>query len=1563
MSLPRNEVPPFEPADDTAGAAGAVTDRTELRARARPAVVPLSFAQERLWFLDQLDPGSTAWNVHMAWRMRGELDEAALHRAVSEVVRRHESLRTRFPAEGGTARQLVDPPSPVPLPRVDLRNVPASDAEAEARRLAEDEVRRPFDLAAGPLLRASLFRLGADHHVVLVVMHHILTDGWSWAVFLRELSETYRAVTAGEPVSLPDLPVQYADYAVWQRAWLTEERLEAQLDYWRRQLAGLRPLRLPFDRPRPKRPTFHGGTRPLALGTDLSERVQALARHEKVTPYMFILAAVQVLLARYSGQDDVAVGSPIAGRTRPELEGLIGFFINALVLRGDLSADPTVRELLAQTRDTALAAYAHQDLPFERLVAELEPTRDLARHPLFQVLVGFRVAAGDEPELPGLELTSFDLPQATRRFDLELQFYKGSDGLVGEVIYATDLFDVETVDRLATHLEQLLRAMVASPDDRVSQLQFLSGEELRRLDDSNDTAMPYASEQCVHELFEAQVARTPAATAVVAGAEKRSFRDLDDAADRLALRLRAMGVGREVVVGVCLERSVELVVSLLAVLKSGGVYLPLDPRYPSERLAFMLRTSRARLVLTTEQLLSRLGDLTVPALYVDVSEDACPDRSARPARCSTYPDNLAAVVYTSGSTGRPKGVAIPHRQLTNRLAWVWQRYPFSDDDVACARSKTSFLPSLPELLGPLCAGTTTVLTTEEQASDPEQLVQVLAAHRITRIVLVPSLLAALLDADLDLETKLGDLRLCSLGGEPLAADLVQRMQARLPTVTVVNQYGASELNDVLTYEAPSELSQSDGRVPVGRPIANTRAYVLDRRLNRVAIGVAGELFIGGVGLARGYLHQPALTAQRFVPDPFAADGSRLYRTGDLARYRPDGHIEHLGRTDFQLKIRGFRIEPAEVEDALRAQPEIRDVVVTSHADHRREPRLVAYVVARDAALPPGPELRARLRRRLPDYMIPVAFVALDSLPRTPAGKVDRVALPAPDFAGAGGARDAADPRGTTEQLVAATWADLLGVEHVGVDANFFDLGGDSLMATRMVSRLRSQGLDITLQEFFEHQTVAEVAHVARPAKAADALPAPDQRTMVAADTSDTIEAPTTYEQRKSAELDERGLPRFNVVDAAYQLIGRVDTHAIEEAVNLIVQRHESLRTAFMGGAEELRQVIYPSLHVSVPVLDLRTMPLRERLSEVDRLILSQRNTRFDLTQPPLVRASILRVDDAEYVLLVAMHHIVSDAWSRNIFLAEMAAVYRQLMAGGDPSTAVADLPIQYRDHVTAALHDLDVNAQRKLDFWKRELRDLPERLELAGARSRDSINDYSRGAHQFSLPADDLERLLALGRHRQATLFMMLMAAYTTVLAQRSGTRDIVVSTMLAGRDRSEYEPLIGLFAQPTSIRTRLDEAETFVELVDHVRAVALRVFDNQGLPLAQFASELGLGDDPWRLPVWDIWFTFHPRMLEQTDLLRPDVLPDITVDQIDVYEREHYEEPARWGGDNLTLLVAEKPDQLFCVLEYNERLFDAGTIADMAHAFEHVVARVARDPQISLSALLSPTTDEDSHR
>ncbi|MEV6868895.1 amino acid adenylation domain-containing protein, partial [Streptosporangium subroseum] len=1519
---------------------------------ARQGVLPLSFGQQRLWFLDQLEPGSSEFNAPLALRLAGALDVAALSAALDAIVERHEVLRTRLVAVDGVPHQVIDPPAGFGLTVTDLSG--ETDPLARADELVAADAALPFDLATGPLFRGRLIRLGTDDHVLGLCPHHVVSDGWSAGVLRHELTTLYDAFRAGEPSPLPPLPVQYADYAVWQRDRLKGDVLDAQLAYWRDRLAGAPVLELPTDRPRPPVRSSAGATVDFVLPKPTIAGLRAVTRETGATMFMTLLSAFTVLLGRYARQEDVLVGTPVANRNHAEIENLIGFFVNTLVLRTDLSGDPTFAELVTRVRDAALAAYAHQDVPFEQLVDTLALERDRSRTPIFQVMFSYEQDSGEELGLSSLDASMLPAGEQRSLYDLRLVLMDMGGGMGGAIEYSTELFDRSTVERMVEQLTVLLEAVADDPGRYLSELPALGADERRRLVSGwNDTATPLPDTAGAHALIAARAALSPEATAVVAGDRSLTYAELDTRANRLAHHLRDLGVRSESVVGICLPRGLDMVVALLAVWKAGGAYLPLDPEYPAERLAFMVADSAAGVVITRRETPGRAiwtgagSDLTAGAasgsgvepvvIALDDSATAAAVDAAPPwePQGSAGLERLAYVIYTSGSTGRPKGVLVTHGGLVNYLTWAVTAYGMEAGPGAPVHSSLGFDLTVTSVFVPLVAGATIVMVAED--SSPEGLAGIMRQERGFGLVkLTPGHLSLLGDL-LSPEHAAGAARRLVVGGEALTGAAVTSWLERAPRTVIVNEYGPTETVVGCCVFEVSAGQDVPASVPIGRPIANTRVFVLDRNLAPAPVGVPGELYVGGAGVARGYGGHPELTAERFVADPFSVDGSRLYRTGDLARWRADGELEYLGRADDQVKVRGFRIEPGEVEAALLAHPDVATAVVVARDDNGGR-RLVAYAVAADVAtgVPSTGDLRAFLRSTLPDHMVPSVFVELASLPLTLNGKVDRTKLPEPEGTRPDLAAEFVASRTPTEELIAGIWAQVLGVERVGVRDGFFELGGHSLLATQVISRVRATfDVELPLAALFDHPTVAELA-VAVDGSVRGALAPP----IVPVGRDEQL--PLSFAQQRLWFLDqlEPGSPEYNV-PVALRLSGALDADALGAALDALMERHEVLRTRLVQGADGVaHQVIDPPAGFGLTLADVSGDPDRE--AQAGEMVAADAVAPFDLAAGPLFRGRLIRLAPDDHVLSLVMHHIVSDEWSAGVLRRELSALYEAFSRG--EASPLSPLAVQYADFAVWQRDWLQGEVlEGQLGYWRDRLEGAPV-LELPTDRPRPAVRSSAGGVVDFEVPDDVTEQLRALSRAAGATMSMTLLSAFTVLLGAYADQDDVVVGTPIANRNRAEIEDLIGFFVNTLVLRTDLSGDPTFAELVSRVRGQALGAYAHQDVPFEQVVDALQPERDRSRHPLFQVLFNYDAgvpgdgeSVEEHTDLAAAELGAPASVAKFDLsLDLAEDGGSGRMGGS----------------VEYSTDLFDAATAERLTGHLMALLRTVAADPGRRLSEL-----------
>ncbi|WP_420130151.1 amino acid adenylation domain-containing protein, partial [Longimicrobium sp.] len=1489
----------------------------------RTGEAPLSFGQERLWYLDRVEPGKAAYNVAAVARLSGPLDVPALERALGEIQRRHQALRTTFRERDGGAVQAIAPFTGLALPLEDLSSLAMDAAEAEAARRVEAEAALPFDLAAGPLFRPRLLRLADGEHVLMMSMHHALSDGWSMDVLYRELGEIYTAFVEGRESPLAEPALQYADYAAWQQAHLRGPWLREGVAWWKERLAGAPALlELPTDCSRPAVQTYAGARETIAFPLELAERLETLARREGGSLYMVLLAAFQALLGRYAGTDDVVVASPIAGRTRGEVQDVIGFFTNTLVLRTDLSGDPRFGELLRRVREVTLDAYEHQDVPLEQVVRAVHPGRSLAHAPVFQVMFVLQTG-GAGPRLPGVAARISETHPGTSKLDLTLSITREADGLSGYLEYGTDLFHAATARRMVGHLRTLLEQVSTDPGLTLSRVRLLDDDERARVvGEWNRTEAAYPAESALHRWFEAQAERTPDAAAVVYGAGTVTYAQLDARANRLANHLVRMGIAPEVRVAICLHPGAEMIVSVLAVLKAGGAYVPLDPGSPVERLRMMLRDSGVAAVLTQDALRGTLpvpGGVRVVAVDGEAAEIAV--ESAARVDGGAGPRSLAYVIYTSGSTGVPKGVGVEHRSACNLVPELVRILSLEPGSRSLLLAPLHFDASVAEIFAALAAGAALYLPDPAEAVPGPEMLELLRRECITHTKFTPSALAALPAAELPA------LATLVVGGEACTADLVSRWGGDR---RFVNVYGPTEAT---VRVSAAVCAPGQGKPAIGRPMANTRLYVLDAAGTPSPVGVPGELYVGGVQLARGYLGRPSLTARCFVPDALGGEpGARLYRTGDRVRWLADGTLEYLGRLDAQVKIRGYRIELGEIDATLRRHPAVRDCAVVAREDVPGDRRLVAYVAA-DAG---AEALRAHLRLSLPEYMVPAAFVALDTLPLNANGKLDRKALPAPEYAAAEACYVA--PRTVTEEVLAGIWAEMLRLERVGVHDDFFALGGHSLLATRLAWRMGDVfGTGVSVRAVLEAPTIARLAERVERSRGTDA---PRMAPVVRVQRKDAM--PLSFAQERLWFLDQMqpGSAFYNVAEAL-RLSGALNVPALERALGEIVRRHEVLRTTLRQRDGRAVQVIAPfglalPLGFALPVEDLSALGAAEREGEASRRVADEAARPFDLAAGPLFRARLLRLAADAHVLLLTLHHAATDGWSMGVLYRELSALYEAY--ADHRASPLAEPAVQYADYAVWQREQLRGEVlERQIGYWKGRLSGAPALLELPTDHPRPAVQS-SRGAEEpVALPTELLAPLQALARAEGATLYMVVLAAFQTLLARYSGGDDVVVGSPIAGRTRPEVEGLIGFFVNTLVMRTDLSGDPGFREVLRRVRAATLGAYEHQDVPFERLVEELQPERSLSHAPLFQVLFT---------------LVPAAPAPRLGPVRVQHAHAGGTTAKFDLALALAGDASGVTGSLEYSTDLFERGTVQRMIRHFVRVLEQVSVDADLAVSRL-----------
>lgn len=1487
-----------------------------------PPVAPLSSGQQRLWLVDRLRPGGVEYLRPVAWRLAGALDAAALRRALTALVERHAVLRTRCVVSGGEPGQHADPVSRIPLAET---VAPLAGGEEWVRDALAADLHKPFDLARDWPLRIRLFRMSAEDHVLLLMFHHIACDGQSLDILARDLGELYRAEVSGRPPDLPELPWSYADYAQRQRAAASGARAQADLDYWRGQLADLEPLELPADHARPAAWSAGGSTVVFRVSPEDAAALASLARRHGATPYLAALTVFLTLLARWTGRTDLSVGTPISGRTVRNVRDLIGFFVNTVVIRAELTGRMSFLEALDRVRSTFVAAYIHQEVPFERLVDDLASGRDLSRNPLFQIVFGMTGGHRDELRLPGLEAEEIGLLVDSPMFDLSLELCEERDGgLTGALNYATALFDQSTAERLAAHFRRVFTAAAADPDAPIARLPLLTAEEASAVLIAGQPPEVPRPSPCLPGLVARQAALTPEAIALTSGAGSLTYAELDAAANRLARYLRGLGLGIGHVVALALPRGQDLVVALLAVMRSGAAYLPLDPGHPRDRLEDAIGGAGAGTILTHRALAGHLGTPPVRRVVLDEPGTATAIAASRPDDpvVPVSPDDPAYVIFTSGSTGRPKGVVISHRGIRNHVLWAIRRHRLTPRDAMLHKTSIGFDAAAWEILAPLASGGRVITAPPGAELDPAVMAACIRRHDVTVLQLVPSVLRLFLEngALADCPT----LRLITCAGEPLPLEACARLR-QVSAASIVNTYGPTECSIDVTSWGYDD-GETGSIAPLGEPNDNTIVRILGAEDELVPVGAIGEICAGGEGVAHGYAGQPRLTAERFVPDPFGATpGARLYRTGDLGRWRAGGLVEYLGRRDDQLKVRGVRIEPAEVEQALCAHPDVTAAVVLPAPAPDGSTRLNAYVTGYVTDVG---AVRQALRSRLPRAMTPDIIVRVDRFPLTRNGKLDRRALLALDGTPAA-ARARVAPRTSLEQAVADAWIRVLGISRPGVHDGFFELGGNSLLATRVAFALADVlGREIPVSLIFQADTVASFA-AALAANGAGAHPRP----ALTPRPRDGGPLPLSFAQQRLWLIDQLRGGDGCIVPTAWRITGPLDEAALSRALVQLVTRHEVLRTRIVASDGLPGQVVDPP--GTVPVEILRAPDSADAFWQ-RRILEAAASRPFDLARQWPMRATLLRNGARDHVLLLAVHHIACDGWSLDVLARDLGMLYR---AEVTPLPAlVPELPVQYADFACWQRDALVGRALAEdLAYWRERLAGM-EPTELPVDRERPAAWDSAGDVVVVQVPADLAVRLASLGRDRGATPYMTLLTVFLLLLVRRTGRADVAVGIPVAGRGRREIADLIGFFVNTLLIRTELSSGMSFAEAIDRVGVACREAHAHQNLPFERLVEELAPPRDLARNPLFQVQFEWQDTATEPLTLhgARTDV------QDVSLY---------RVKFDLRLVLIDRQGGALNAVFEYATSLYDRATVVAVAEDFLHLVRAVAADPDAPVGA------------
>ncbi|WP_338885026.1 amino acid adenylation domain-containing protein [Xenorhabdus sp. TH1] len=1530
------------------------TQKTTITAQPRDNGVPLSWTQQRLWFLAQLDPAAqTAYHMSVGLNLQGKLNLNALQAALDRIVARHEILRTTIVTVEGEAQQIIhDADCGFPLIQEDFSQSYSAGTDSERQAAIEKiaclEANHPFDFVHGPLARGRLLKLAEDQHVLLLTQHHIISDGWSVSVFMQELSTLYRAFCQGQPDPMPALTIQYADYVLWQKNELQGEALEKQAEFWRNTLQGAPALlEVPTDRPRPAKQSYTGGRVNIILPPALQTGLKELSQRHGTTLFMTLLAGWATLLGRLSGQDDIVIGTPIANRQQPELAPLIGFFANTLALRVQLHNNPTVSELLAQVKEQAINVFVHQDLPFEQLVEILQPPRSLSHSPIFQVMLATNNTPGQRHfELPGLVLDERPLIRDSAYFDLTLTLDETENGLVGDLEYARDLFDHATIERIVSHLNTLLAAMVADDSRHVAELPLITPQQRQQLlVDFNDTNFTYPQDKLIHQLFEQQAESRPDAIALVYQDTQLSYAELNQRANQLAHRLIAFGIRPDDRVALCVGRSLDMIIGMLGILKAGAGYVPFDPEYPAERLAYQLSDSTPKLLLTQKQLQPSLPLTEVPFWLLD-DENYLNVAAQQPTHnpdASQSAHHLAYIIYTSGSTGLPKGVMLEHRNVVNFIHAQHQISHPQPGDRILQFATMAFDTSVSDIFPTLTAGATLVLRPAHIRVPDIEFIDFLQQQKIT-IMDVPTAFwhQWVQEMKADRTGFSPYLHTVIVGGEKAEYRHWVDWQSLPETQRCrwINTYGPTETTVIVTSlilnsDTPTEIIHS---IPIGRPNANSRIYILDPSGQPVPIGVSGEIYIGGAGVARGYLNRPELTAERFIPDPFSKEANaRLYKSGDLGRWLPDGNIEYLGRNDFQVKIRGFRIELGEIEAQLAACDGVKDVVVIAREETADDKRLVAYLIPQPGVTLTPSHLREQLSIHLMEHMIPSAFVILDTFPLSGSGKLDRKALPAPDRT-AIASREYEVPQGDIEQKLAEIWQSLLGLEQVGRHDHFFELGGHSLLTVQMATRLRQVfNRKVDLQDLFTHPILSDLAQSLDTTN--QPLQHATQPVILPADRQQIL--PLSWAQQRLwflAQLDPAAQTAYHI-SGGLRLQGQLNLNALQAALDKIVARHEILRTTIKMEEGIVRQVIADAERgFKLTIKDLSQLTETEKQAAIDTAAQFETNHPFDFALEPLIRGQLLKLANNEHVLLLTQHHMISDGWSLNILIYEFTTLYRAFIQGqNDPLPA---LTVQYADYALWQQQWLQGEVREKqVSFWREALQGAPALLELPTDRPRPAVQSYHGDQVAFTLSPALSDGLKALSQRHGATLFMTLLAAWSILLARISGQHDIVIGTPIANRQHRELEPLIGFFANTLALRIKLEDNPTVSTLLAQVKAHALAAYVHQDLPFEQLVEALQPPRSLSYSPIFQVMLA-----LDNTPIQQSLELPGLVLDELPLARRStHFD---------LSLSMNDTNNGLAGELEYASDLFDRASIERLARYLQTLLAAMVADDALRIQDL-----------
>ncbi|MBE1556816.1 non-ribosomal peptide synthetase [Sporosarcina limicola] len=1478
---------------------------------------PVSYSQKRLWFLNELYPKNPFYNVPYVIHFKGNLHIEYLKESLWMLIDRHESLRTSFQEIDGTPVQIVNDNYQIEIPYNCFEKLTREQIEKKANDIILDEIRKPFDLEKGPNVRSRIIRLDEHEHYFVFNIHHINFDGWSAEIFFSELSELYNNKLCGTVANLSELEIQYKDYSIWQREWLEGEDYNNQLKYWIKQLSGDLPLLLlPNEKSRTKQ-TFNGSFIPFSINKEVYKEVKKLSIKEGVSVFMTLLSIFKLLLFNYSEQEDILVGTPIANRNHKELESLIGFFANTLVLRTEISGKSTFLELLHNVKKVCIDAYTYQDIPFERIVEKLAPERNFGQNPLFQVLFNF-YESPDSISFKNLETLFIDVDNKTSKFEIQMELTEKDGGLYGIVEYNTDLFHKETIERMISQYQKLVENIIKYPGKSMEEIPLLIDEEKDiLLNKWNNTAFQYSNQKCLHHLFEDQVVLNPEGIAIVFNGNTMTYRELNQRANAIARHLKQQGIGPDVPVGIHLQKSFDMVIAVLGVLKAGGVYVPLDPNYPKDRLEQIIDNSQLLLILTHNSLFEKSKDFNVPKICVkEIRHDL--RSNIDNVQSDVHPKNLIYILSTSGSTGRPKAVSMTHQALVNLIVWQENKWSHPQNNRSLQFSSLNFDLSCLEIFSTLHSGGTLVIPSDSVRNDPRLLLELISSENIERASFPYVVLQQLSETASQLISLEFNLKEIVVTGEQLKlTPQIRTWLKGFEKCVLHNQYGPSETHVVATHTI-SNFDEEEDLPPIGRPINNTKLYILDTKLRLVPIGVAGELYISGDCLARGYLNQADITKESFVKNPFSLDpDARMYKSGDFVRYQADGSIQYLGRVDRQIKIRGHRIEPREIESILNLIPGVKDAVIHVKNDQFDQPYLVAYFLSTENVSVSSKDLRQILIEKIPISIIPRFFIQLKKVPLTPSGKIDYLALPSIDFDSQDSNKNI-ELETQTEKDIYLIWREVLGIRVICSEDNFFHLGGHSLLATQVISRIRKKfDIDIPLRLLFEYPVLKDFCN--RLDKNRKLAPS------IISNTIHTIheknEFPLSYSQERMWFFDqlEPGNPVYNL-DCTLEISGELDIALLEESINSVVKRHEILRTIFKVVENNPVQIVTQNVYIKMKIIDLQKVSRKTVLDYAKQLAIRESNQSFKLSDGPLIRANIYHLGPKWYLFMLNMHHIITDGWSMNLYKEELFKKYKSLLSNMD--TRIINMPIQFKDFAYWQRSQNEDTFKEQMDFWKEKLSDDLPVLNLPTDYPRPKVKSFNGDRLDFSISTNLTDKLKKFSQKHEVSLYMTLITGFKGLLYRYTGQEDIIIGTPIANRNQLEIENLIGFFVNTLVLRTQLTSSMSWNDLLMKIKQTSLDAYANQDIPFEKVVKEIQPERDLSFSPLFQVMFAFQN-------------IPDDSLEVLNDFKTTNIDINTNSSLFDISISIVEKENRLIGVIEYCTDLFRKDTIQRMINHYK----------------------------